>query len=428
MPLKVLLVNTSDRAGGAAIAACRLLKALRKEGIDAQMICSNKCLPTPTDGIIYTKRGWRSQLRFLLERLEIFIKNGFTRRGLFAIDTARMGNDITHTKAFKEADVVHLHWINQAMLSLADVERILKTGKPVVWTMHDMWNITGVCHQSGSCNRWTNNCGKCPLLSRPSAHDLSHTTFRRKQKLYSHYKLTFVGCSQWLTSLAKQSPLLQGQRIESIPNPIDTRYYAPLEVGDETNKNKLRQRLGLPPNKQLILFTAFNVTDPNKGIDYLIESITMLCQEHPELKNKIGIVLAGKGAETLRDSFSVEAYPMGYIEDEERMRQLYQAVDLLAMPTLMDNLPNTIAEAMSCSVPCVAFNVGGVPQMVDTGINGYLAAYQDSLDFAHGIASIFLSPNYESLRRNARSKAVATYSETNIAQQYIKTYTERLRQ
>ena len=94
----------------------------------------------------------------------------------------------------------------------------------------------------------------------------------------------------------------------------------------------------------------------------------------------------------------------------------------------MDNLPNTIAEAMACSVPCVAFNVGGVPQMVDTGVNGYLATYQDSLDFAHGIASVLLSPNYESLCRNARAKALKAYSETNIAQQYIDLYKSLLKQ
>lgn len=425
--MKVLLVNTSDHAGGASIAACRLLKALRREGVDAQLLCGNKCLSTAKEGLIYTHRGWRSQLRFLLERLEIFIKNGFTRRGLFSIDTARTGGDITHLKAFKEADVIHLHWINQAMLSLADVERIMKAGKPVVWTMHDMWNFTGICHQSGACQRWMESCGKCPQLSRPFAHDLSYSTFRRKKKFYSRYKLTFVGCSQWLAGLAKQSPLLQKQRIVSIPNPIDTSYYAPLETSGETSKNELRRQLGLPLNKQLILFTAFKVTDPNKGIDYLIESLTILCQEHPELQKKLGIVLAGKGAEKLHNSFTIEAFPMGYIEDEDRMRQLYQATDLLAMPTLMDNLPNTIAEAMACGVPCVAFNVGGVPQMVDTGINGYLAAYQDSLDFAHGIASVFLSPNYEALRRNARAKAVTAYAEQSIAQQYIKLYTEGLR-
>lgn len=426
--MKVLFVNTSDHAGGAAIAACRMLKALRLQGVDAKMLCAKRSLPTTNENIIYLKHKRLYKLRFLLERLEIFVKNGFSRHNLFAVDTSRFGNDITKLQAFKEADIIHLHWINQAMLSIKDIEHIMQTGKPVVWTMHDMWNITGVCHQAGSCKRWQQQCGQCEVLCRHSKHDLSYKTFRRKQRLYNKHKFAFVGCSQWLTSFAKESPLLQRQRILSIPNAIDTNYFAPLSDSVNITRNELRKQLGLPADKLLILFTAFKVTDPNKGIDYLIESMSLLCQEHPELRDKVGIVLAGRGAESLRHSFAVEAYPMGYVANEERMLQLYQTANLLAMPTLMDNLPNTIAEAMACSVPCVAFNVGGVPQMVDTGVNGYLATYQDSLDFAHGIASVLLSPNYESLCRNARAKALKAYSETNIAQQYIDLYKSLLKQ
>lgn len=424
--LKVLFVNTSDHAGGAAIAACRLLKALRLQGVDAKMLCATRSLSVVNEDIIYLKHKRLYKLKFLFERLEIFIKNGFSRRNLFAADTSRFGNDITKLQAFKDADIIHLHWINQAMLSMKDIERIMQTGKPVVWTMHDMWNITGVCHQAGKCKRWQQQCEQCEVLCRPSKHDLSYQTFRRKQRLYNKYKFAFVGCSQWLASFAKESPLLQHQRVESIPNAIDTSYYAPLSESANVTRNELRKRLGLPTDKLLILFTAFKVTDPNKGIDYLIESISLLCQEHPELRNKVGIVLAGQGAEKLKHSFAVEAYPMGYVANEERMLQLYQTADLLAMPTLMDNLPNTIAEAMACGVPCVAFSVGGVPQMIDAGVNGYLAAYQDSLDFAHGIAAVLLSPNYESLCRNARAKAVNAYSEANIAQKYINLYRDLL--
>lgn len=418
--MKVLFVNTSDNAGGAAIAAHRIMKALHLQGVDVKMLCGNRTLTSPQKGFLYLKQGLSNKLKFALERLEIFIKNGFTRRGLFAVDTARWGHDITTLNAFKEADIVHLHWVNQAMLSLKDIEKLIQSGKPIVWTMHDMWNFTGVCHQAADCKNWLNECGNCPMLHKPSKHDLSYQTFKRKTNLYGKYKFTFVGCSQWLASLAQFSPLLKGQQIVSISNPIDTNYYKPLETNRDINE--LREKLRLPTDKLLILFTAFKVNDVNKGIDYLIESISILCQEQPQLLGKIGIVLAGKGAETIKDSFAVDTYAMGYIANEERMRQLYQAVDLLAMPTLMDNLPNTIAEAMACGVPCVAFSVGGVPQMVDTGINGYLAAYKNSLDLAHGIASVLMSPNYKALCRNARAKAVASYSEQNIAQQYINVY------
>ena len=420
--MKVLLVNTSDHAGGAAIASMRLLKALRQHGAEATLLCKDHTLPAERTEVVGLKPTLWRKLKFVLERLEIYIKNGFSRQGLFAVDTGRMGNDITRLKAFAEADVIHLHWTNQAMLSLHDVQKILRSGKRVVITMHDMWTFTGVCHNAADCQRWLNGCGKCPQLRRPSAKDLSATTYRRKAATYGQGHFTVVGCSQWLAGLAAQAPLLKGQRVACVPNPIDTRYYAPAGTEGMPTRNEVRTMLGLPADKRLLLFTAYKVTDPNKGIDYLTEAVSLLVQEHPDLADNTAIVPAGHGAESLLSAFAVPAYPMGYVQSEERMRQLYQACDLLVMPTLMDNLPNTITEAMACGVPCVAFNVGGVPQMVDTGVNGYLAAYCNSLDFAHGIASTLNSQSYAAMCRNARAKAVKAYDEKAVAQAYEAVY------
>ena len=153
--MKVLLVNTSDHAGGAAIASLRLLKALRQANIEATLLCRDRS--TQTEGmkeVIQLKPTLWRKAKFVLERFEIFLTNGFKRKGLFAVDTARFGNDITKLKAFQEADVIHLHWTNQAMLSLGNLKKILKSGKRIVWTMHDMWAFTGVCHNSANCNRW----------------------------------------------------------------------------------------------------------------------------------------------------------------------------------------------------------------------------------------------------------------------------------
>lgn len=420
--MKVLLVNTSDNAGGAAIAALRLLKALRSNGVEASLLCRDRTLPTKRQEVIGIKSSWLNKLRFLLERLEIFIHNGCTRKGLFAVDTARFGNDITHLDEFRKADVIHLHWTNQAMLSLKDLKAILHSEKKVVWTMHDMWPFTGICHQADTCKLWQEGCGNCPQLQRPGNNDLSARTFKRKKLTYPEGEITFVACSQWLAGLAGQAPLLQGQKVWSIPNPIDTDFYAPAGTEGMPTRSEVRHRLGLPQDKRLMLFTAFKVTDPNKGIDYLIESITILLQEHPELREQTALVLAGKESEQLTESFPIPVYSMGYISETKKMRDLYLSADLLLMPTLMDNLPNTIVEAMACGIPSVAFNIGGVPEMVDTGINGYLAKYKDSLDFATGIARILLSQSYTAIGRNARSKAVKVYSEQRIAQCYQQVY------
>lgn len=420
--MKVLLVNTSDHIGGAAIAALRLLKALRGEGVEATLLCRDRTLPqSRTDVISLKPSRWR-KAKFALERLEIYCHNGFSREGLFAVDTGRFGNDITRLPAFREADVIHLHWINQAMLSLSDLSRIFRSGKRVVWTMHDMWPFTGVCHHAQTCEGWLKACGDCPQLRHPGPDDLSAVTFARKQQVYADARLTLVGCSKWLAGLASEAPLLRGQHIVSIPNPIDTDYYRPAGTEGQPSQSEVRQQLGLPADRKLMLFAAFKVTDPNKGIDYLMKALALLVKEHPELKRTFGIVLAGQGAWTLRDALTVPAYPMGYVTTEERMRQLYQAADVLLMPTLMDNLPNTIVEAMACGVPCVAFGVGGVPQMVDTGINGYLATPRDSEDFAHGISATLFTSSYQALARNARAKAVESYSEPAVARRYIDIY------
>ena len=421
--MKVLFVNTSDHAGGAAIAALRLMSALRGAGIDVSMLCRDQTIAQPAPGVHYLKvPAWR-RLKFLLERLEIFVRNGFTRRGLFAVDTARLGNDITHHPLFHQADIIHLHWTNQAMLSLSDVRRILRSGKRVVVTMHDMWTFTGVCHNADSCQRWLTGCGKCPQLMRPSTNDLSATTFRRKQKAYAAGCMTLVGCSQWMAEMASRAPLLKGQRVVSIPNPIDTHFYAPAATEGQPTQAEVREKLGLPPYKKLIFFTAYKVTDPYKGIDHLRQALQLLRERDAEWAKGVAVVTAGKGGEGLTEAFgSTEVYNMGLVSDPRRMRQLYQACDILAMPTLRDNLPNTIVEAMACALPCVAYNVGGVPQMIDTGVNGYLAPLGSIESFAQGIYAVLRSPSFAALQRNARTKAVTSYSQEAVAREYLKIY------
>ena len=416
--MKVLLVNTSDHAGGAAIAALRLLKALRQNDIEATLLCRDRSLPESRADVVSLKSSVRLKVKFVLERAEIYAANGFSRKGLFAVDTARYGTDITRLPEFQEADVIHLHWVNQAMLSMKGIRRILQSGKRVVWTMHDMWPFTSICHHAADCEKWLTECHDCPCLLRPSAHDFSYRTFREKQRVYGlSEQPTFVGCSQWLTELAQQSPLLKGHRVVSIPNPIDTAFYAP-----PADKAAMRQALHLPADKHLLLFTAFKVTNPDKGIAYLKESLDLLCKERPELAERLALVVAGQEAEVAREQMPIPTYAFGYDTSEDRQRSLYQASDLLLMPTLMDNLPNTIVEAMACGIPCVGFRIGGLPQMIETGVNGYLAQYRSSADFARGIASVITSPSYTALCRNARTKAVAAYSEKAVAEAYNSIY------
>lgn len=415
--MRVLLVNTSEKTGGAAIAANRLLEALNNHGARAEMLVRDKQTDNPRVHVLPPTPLHR--FRFVAERGEIFVANKFRKNRLFEVDCATHGADITSLPQFREADVIHLHWVNQGMLSLKGIAKILRSGKRVVWTMHDMWPCTGICHQARVCEGWRTGCGSCPLLyggGRPG--DLSAWTYRRKAATYAIAPICFVACSDWLADIARQAPLLKGHTVESIPNPVNTSFYSPAD------RAAARRELGLPLDKKLLLFVAYRATDKNKGIDFLRDAVAVIARRYPDLRDTLGVLPVGREAETLRDAFACSAYPFNYVSDEHTMRTLYRAADILVMPTLQDNLPNTVAEAMACGVPCVAFRVGGLPQMIDHQKNGFLARYMDTEDLADGILATLFSMEWGQMSAEARRKAERAYSEQAVATRFMKVYGE----
>ena len=414
--MKVLMVNTADRTGGAAIAAYRLMEALMNNGVKVQMLVRDKTSVQPTVSPLAIS-PLCLKFKFLWERAVIWAANGFRRYHLFDVDIANTGTDITSLPEFRQADVIHLHWVNQGFLSLKDLRRITDSGKPVVWTLHDMWPFTGICHYAGGCGRYREGCYCCPMLyGGGSKHDLSSRVFRKKQRWMQSSGITFVACSNWLADLARSSLLLQGKRITSIPNTISANLYRPAD------KAESRRRCGLPSGRQLILFSAFKTTNPIKGLAYLQEACRILAAEHPETKEQMAVVAVGKASEDMKDSFPFAFYPMGYITDEHKLVDLYNAADLFVIPSLQDNLPNTVVEAMACGLPCVGFRVGGIPQMIDHLSNGYVAEYRNAADLAAGIYQILNSNSYNEMCMAARRKAVTDYSEQSVARQYVELY------
>jgi len=407
--MRVLIVNTSERTGGAAVAANRLMKALNNNGAKAKMLVRDK----ETDALTVVSLPHSPRLRwhFLWERLVIFYRLHFSRQHLFEIDIANAGSDITKLPEFKEADVIHLHWINQGMLSLKGIRKILQSGKPVVWTMHDIWPATALCHVTLGCERFTTQCQHCRLLpDGGSSNDFSATVWQRKQRMLDVGSIYFVACSRWLESEAKRSALLKGQKITSIPNPIDAHIY---KIGD---KLEARKRLGLPLDKKLILFASQRVTNANKGMDYLIEACRQL-----QLAD-VAVVILGGHAEEVLSQLPLEAYPLGYVNEESRIVDVYQAVDVFVLPSLSENLPNTIMEAMACGVPCVGFKVGGIPEEIDHRQNGYVAEYRHAEDLAQGIRWILSEADYEKLSQNAVQKVMQNYSQQSVALKYLDVY------
>ena len=413
--MRVLIINTSERTGGAAIAANRLMTALKNSGIKAKMLVRDKQTDQVT--VVALKKSWRKVAQFVWERIVIWKANHFKQHNLFAVDIANTGTDITTYPEFKEADIIHLHWVNQGMLSLKDLKKILQSGKPIVWTMHDMWPCTGICHHARECDKYHKECHHCPYLYNGGAKkDLSHQTFKKKKELYQLSPITFITCSQWLKERAGQSALLEQHPIVHIPNPIKTNLFTP------RNKVEARQKCNLPTDKKLILFGSVKITDKRKGIDYFIESCKILAEKHPELVNNLGVAVYGKESEQLKSLVPFQVYALDYISNEKELVNVYNAVDLYVTPSLEENLPNTIMEAMACGIPCVGFNVGGIPEMIDHLHNGYVADYKSAEDFANGIHWTLSESEYQSLSEEARRKVTSSYSESTIAKKYIEVY------
>ena len=413
--MRVLIVNTSERIGGAAIAAGRLVEALKNNGIKAKMLVREK--QTDRLSVIELKRNWWRVWQFIWERILIWKENRFKKHNLFAVDIANTGTDITTIPEFQAADIIHLHWINQGMLSLNDIRKILLSGKPVVWTMHDMWPCTGICHHARECDKYHQECHHCPYIYKGGGKkDLSNQVFKKKKEIYQSAPVTFVTCSRWLKERAGQSALLNGHTIVDIPNPISTGLFKP------QNSLAARNKMELPTDKKLILFGSVKVTDKRKGIDYFVESCKLLAEMHPELKEELGVVVYGKNSEQLKPLIPFQVYALDYISNEKDLVNIYNAVDLYVTPSLEENLPTTIMEAMACGVPCVGFNVGGIPEMIDHLHNGYVAEYKSAEDLANGIIWTLSESEYQSLSEEACRKAVSNYSESIVAKKYIDIY------
>lgn len=413
-PMRVLLINTSERIGGAAIAASRLMEALKKNGIKVKLLVRDK----QTDEITVVKldHNWLSVWDFVWERVVIWIANRFNKENIFAVDIANTGTDITSLPEFQQADIIHLHWINQGMLSLKNIRKIAASGKPIVWTMHDLWPATGICHYTWKCENYKSECRNCPLLRSKGKKDLSNRTFLKKKKLFANASVTFVGCSRWIAGMAKQSALLANQEVVSIPNPINTNLFKPGTKQDACLKCKL------PINGKTILFGSVKIRDKRKGMKYLIEACKLLAEKYPELKDTLNVAAFGHQSTYLEKVIPFKVYPLEYINNESDLVNIYNAVDLYVTPSLEDNLPNTIMEAMACGVPCVGFQVGGIPEMIDHLHNGYVAEYKSAEDLANGIYWVLTEADYQLLSEQASRKVLTNYSERAIAKKYVEVY------
>ena len=416
--MKVTLINTNDMGGGAPIACIRLAKALVSKGIEVIVQVQEKKTASPLikglgDGLL---QKLKNKYNFLAERLPFIWLYAKDKSLRFAFSTANTGTDISRKNEIVNADVLHLHWTNRGYLSIDNIENLFETGKPVVWTLHDMWAFTGGCHYTGECDNFKSNCGNCWMLKNPASADISFAGLLAKKAMYEHAKnILFVTCSNWLADMARQSSLLKDFRIEAIPNPIDTNVFSA--------KDKIVTRLkwGIKPTSKIILFGAANILDRRKGISYLVDALKVLIDNYAETA-QIEIVIFGKNKSFDVTSLPFYVYELSTINSENDLAELYSLADVFVSPAIEDNLPNTIMEALACGTPVVAFNTGGIPDLVDHQQNGYLAEFKSVVDFAAGINFVLNSGKAETLAKNAREKVLNTFTNDIVAAKYINVY------
>ena len=409
----ILHLSTFHLEGGAGVAATRLHRALLNSGVDSKML-----VPTiegeEIGNVSLAQTDWEKKKawwRFVGERLS-FYPNERDSSVRFAFSPAEVGTDISEHPLVLEADVIHLHWINFGFLSLRSLEKLFSLGKPIVWTLHDMWTFTGGCHYSRGCEHFLLHCCQCPYLLKPDAYDISFSQFERKISLYRKTQMALISPSRWLDNLVKKAFLTKHLTSRSIPNCLDTELFSPKD------QNKIRLSLKLPPKKKLILFAGANTQDVRKGFVYFRKALEELSQS----ANDFEVLIFGKSRSDSFASFPVPVNYLGTITDPEDMVSAYNAADVIVVPSLEDNLPNTIMEALSCGTPVVGFKTGGIPEMIDHQENGYLSEAKSSESLATGIKWVLENNKEGVLSNHARQKVLQLYTEKIVVEQYMAVY------
>lgn len=411
--MKILLINKFDSKGGAAIATKRLFEALKSENVDVELLVQST---TEKNYISTTHNIFKKLLNFLrfsLERLKIYfnIKN---KSDLFFFDSASFGENLSNHPAVKKADIIHLHWINFGFLSLKSLEKLFSLGKPIFWTLHDMWPLTGGCFHSRGCRQYESKCDICHFLKPKSK--LAKKTFLKKQKLLKRKNLHIIAISNWSKKIIEKSSLIKSNSF-LIGNPINTDFFISLD------KIKTKNKLNLDSNKIHLGFIALNITNVFKGGKYLIEALNLIKANNSVLFEKIELLAIGRIKDKMFFPKSLNIKYVGYVNEEKTIRDYYNAMDLFILPSLEENLPLVIQEAMSCGIPVVAFNTGGISDLIDHNINGYLAEYKNSHDLSNGIMELIVDSNkYKKISDSAREKILNNYSYPVIAKKYIEIY------
>ncbi|AFZ01178.1 glycosyltransferase family 4 protein [Calothrix sp. PCC 6303] len=414
--MKILHLSTLDLVGGAARAAYRVHRGLVDIGVNSQMLVRYKSSKDKT--VIAPKSYLERGLGELIANANQHPINSYKHKGRNSFSPQWLGDGIRSKINHLNSDIVNLHWVGRGFIQ---IETLAKLKQPLVWTLMDMWSFTGGCYYTDNCDRYTQSCGKCPMLSSDRDDDLSQKVWNRKIKAWQNLNLTLVAPTQWMAKSAAASSVFKNQRIEVIPFCLDTNVFKPID------KQVARKALNLPLDKKLVLFGALNATqDQRKGFHLLQPALQQLAKT--EWNQKIEVVVFGASPPEIPLDLGFNAHYLGKINDDIALALVYAAADVMIAPSVQEAFGQTASESIACGTPIIAFADTGLADIVEHQNNGYLVKPYEIDDLARGIIWVLENEErHQKLSDNARKKAESDYPLELQARRYETLYAEILR-
>ncbi len=378
--MNILILSTSDQ-GGAANACIRLHQGLLAIGQNSKMLVLKKTRKD-IDEVhrflsIYEPRSLPKRIKKAPRVIQFNNKMAQKRQNrpteeMFSFFETL--HDVTSHPLYEWADVINIHWVSNYLDYPSFFQ---KNTKPVIWTLHDMLLFTGGYHYEKGF----------PFTA---YQDLIAENYQLKKKIFANEAFTVVSPSKWLYNHAKAAQAIYPKAVHQwIPYGIKTEIFKPYE------KAFARAVFNLPKGKKIVLFVAASVDGNRKGIKHLLGALDLLGEED------LGLAVMGANVEKLNLD-PAKTYPLGYISDPRLVALAYAAADVFVIPSIEDNLPNTVIESLCCATPVVGFDIGGIPDMVLSGQNGEVCPKINASSLAKSIKKV-LNTDYDSdwIRQNA---------------------------
>lgn len=400
--MKVLQINVTANSGSHGRIAA---------GIGKQLISSGH-----RSFIAYGRSGYECESEFVKIGGKIDLGIHFLKSRL--LDRHCFGSYYATKRFIKkfekiDPDVVHLHNLHGYYLNIAVLFRYLKVwGKPVIWTFHDTWPITGHCSffEHMDCYKWKKECFACPNIhGYPESWfvDNSRRNYKEKKALFSGLNnLVLVSPSEWLARHLNNS-FLSGYEIRIINNGVDISRFCPGQ------SEAVKQKYSI--TKDYILGVA-NIWDDRKGLKDFVRLRALLDKD-------IQIVLVGLKPSQILD-LSEGMQGIRRTESIDELVALYSGAKVFVNPTYLDNFPLVNIEALACGTPVVTYRTGGSPESIDLTsgkevVKGDIGALHDAI-----ISVINSKDSYNTFQ--CRERAVKNYSSDARYQDYVNLYKERL--